>query len=202
MNTLSTKGEVWTLITGASRGIGLHIAQEAALAGQNVILHGRDRPALESLAAQITRTAKVKTEILIEDLGQVNLRDRHVRGFREVGLVLREWISRKRVARPVSGQVRDPEHLQEFRSLYLRLLVRSGMGVGRLFKADFHQPASFPFGMEAPCVRDRKEKSEEKPHARTLTRRMFFSASDHSSSQPRLLNKAILFHVEHWRDQS
>lgn len=41
------------IVTGASRGLGEHIALTLAKAGADVVLHGRDEPALAAVAAQM-----------------------------------------------------------------------------------------------------------------------------------------------------
>ncbi len=88
MKTIQIKGEVWTLITGASRGIGRDLALKAAQAGQNLILHGRDRPALEQLAGEISRSHAVKTEVLTEDLSQSGAAERIFAETQKRGLIV------------------------------------------------------------------------------------------------------------------
>ena len=54
------------LITGASRGIGPHIARSMAAAGYNLVLASRSRGELEAVAAEIRRQheADVATPVL------------------------------------------------------------------------------------------------------------------------------------------
>jgi NAD(P)-dependent dehydrogenase (short-subunit alcohol dehydrogenase family) len=54
------------LVTGASRGIGAAVAAALAAEGADVILSGRDRPLLQSVAASIGDS--VRTEVLAADL--------------------------------------------------------------------------------------------------------------------------------------
>ncbi|NDF15944.1 SDR family oxidoreductase [bacterium] len=70
MNTPTPLTPSFTLITGASKGIGRELAREAARSGQSVILVARDRAGLESLAAELTGTYSVQAEVLIEDLSK------------------------------------------------------------------------------------------------------------------------------------
>jgi len=57
------------LVTGASRGIGAAVATGLAAAGADVVLSGRDRPALEAVAASLAEG--VRTEVIPADLAEV-----------------------------------------------------------------------------------------------------------------------------------
>jgi len=50
---LSLKGK-WSLVTGASRGVGAHVSEGLAQLGSNVILHSRDLAHTQALAARLT----------------------------------------------------------------------------------------------------------------------------------------------------
>lgn len=65
------------LVTGASRGIGRATAQLLARRGARVVCAGRDRTALESVAAAVGGTA------LVADLREIDAADRLVRQARE-----------------------------------------------------------------------------------------------------------------------
>jgi short-subunit dehydrogenase len=60
----------YTLITGASRGIGLEFAKLAAKAGQNLILVARDSAAMEALKKEITALHPVEVLCFASDLAQ------------------------------------------------------------------------------------------------------------------------------------
>src|SRR5262249_51792514 len=58
----------FTLVTGASSGIGLELARQAAADGRNLILVARNAGALEALAEELRRGVTVHT--IAEDLSQ------------------------------------------------------------------------------------------------------------------------------------
>lgn len=58
---------MWTLITGASSGIGLELARIFASHGHDLILTGRSGKKLEEIAVSL-RTLGVKTEVVTQDL--------------------------------------------------------------------------------------------------------------------------------------
>ena len=75
------------LVTGASRGIGPHIARALARAGANVALTARDAPALEALAVEL-RTLGVKSVAVPVDLAHAGEREALVeRATAELGSI-------------------------------------------------------------------------------------------------------------------
>jgi uncharacterized protein len=60
----------WALITGASAGIGVALAEELAAGGANLVLTARRRDRLEQLAKTLNEKHKVKTEVCVADLTQ------------------------------------------------------------------------------------------------------------------------------------
>ena len=60
----------WTLITGASSGIGLALAEKFAQGGHNLILVGRDPTALEKVAKNCRDQYGVQAQIRIADLAK------------------------------------------------------------------------------------------------------------------------------------
>jgi len=50
MNTLQGK---WSLVTGASRGVGLHVSEGLAQLGSNLVLHSRELSHTEALASTL-----------------------------------------------------------------------------------------------------------------------------------------------------
>ena len=69
------------LITGASKGIGLSIAEALAAEGVNLILAARSKELLEQNAADLTRKFKVKVETMALDLSDQAERDRLVAAY-------------------------------------------------------------------------------------------------------------------------
>lgn len=61
-------GGKWALVTGASAGIGLALAQELAAAGVNVVITARRAARLESLASALRSSRGVQVEVLPADL--------------------------------------------------------------------------------------------------------------------------------------
>lgn len=58
----------WALVTGASAGIGVALAEELALGGTNLALTARRKDRLDSLAQRLAATFKVRTEVFPADL--------------------------------------------------------------------------------------------------------------------------------------
>jgi len=63
---------MYTLITGASSGIGHELAKICAKESQNLILVARSQNALNSLAAELMQNFKIKAEVLAIDLAQAS----------------------------------------------------------------------------------------------------------------------------------
>ena len=60
--------EQWSLVTGASSGLGVEYARALARSGHNLVLVARNSDRLESLAGAIGREFSVDCEVLITDL--------------------------------------------------------------------------------------------------------------------------------------
>ncbi len=68
----SSAGEAWSgkwaLITGASAGIGVALAEELASGGTNLVLTARRTDRLDALAQRLAATCKIQTEVFPADL--------------------------------------------------------------------------------------------------------------------------------------
>lgn len=62
----------WALVTGASSGIGVALAEELAAGGANLVLTARRKDRLEALARRLAASYKVQTEVFPADLADPN----------------------------------------------------------------------------------------------------------------------------------
>jgi NAD(P)-dependent dehydrogenase (short-subunit alcohol dehydrogenase family) len=76
------------LITGASKGIGLSVAQWFAREGVHVNLVARSGEALKKEAAEIAAATGVKTQVLAADLADSAARERVYKAFSDVDIVV------------------------------------------------------------------------------------------------------------------
>ena len=72
MNKFTRKYGKWTLITGASKGIGLEFSRQIAAQELNVVLVARSENSLLQLASSIESDYPVKTRIVTADLTEVD----------------------------------------------------------------------------------------------------------------------------------
>src|SRR6266851_3348426 len=76
----------WALITGASAGIGVALAEELASGGTNLVLTARRKDRLEELARRLTATYKIDTEVFPADLANSNAPEKIFAFTKEKGL--------------------------------------------------------------------------------------------------------------------
>jgi short-subunit dehydrogenase len=60
----------WALVTGASAGIGLAIAEELAAGGANLVLTARREERLTAIASDLRNKHSISTEIIVADLAE------------------------------------------------------------------------------------------------------------------------------------
>lgn len=58
----------WALVTGASAGIGVALAEELARGGTHLVLTARRKDRLDALAQRLTREHKIETQVFSADL--------------------------------------------------------------------------------------------------------------------------------------
>ncbi|MFK5956170.1 MAG: SDR family oxidoreductase [Planctomycetota bacterium] len=66
---MSSSTQTWSLVTGASSGLGADFARQLAEQGRNVILVARREQALKDLALELREQHGVLVEVVVQDLG-------------------------------------------------------------------------------------------------------------------------------------
>lgn len=62
----------WSLITGASSGIGEQFARQLAKQGSHLVLVARTKSKLDTLAAELGRKYNIKVEVIAMDLAEAD----------------------------------------------------------------------------------------------------------------------------------
>src|SRR5260370_8477582 len=76
----------WALITGASAGIGVALAEELASGGTNLVLTARRKDRLGELARRLATTYKIDSEVFSADLADANAPERIFGFTKEKGI--------------------------------------------------------------------------------------------------------------------
>lgn len=87
-NVATTWSGQWTLITGASSGIGAALAEELASGGANLVLTARRKNRLDALAQRLAATYKVQTEVFTADLTDRNAPEEIFAFTRDKGMAI------------------------------------------------------------------------------------------------------------------
>ncbi len=67
---LKTNYGSWAIVTGASSGIGLEIAERLAEAGLNLVIHSRSKSALQEIAKRLSSTYAIEVKTVAADLSE------------------------------------------------------------------------------------------------------------------------------------
>ena len=119
----------WAVVTGASSGIGAALARRASLEGYSVVLHGRDRGALERVARSLADDCEAR--VVVGDLARRRGAERLHRACRSLDVrLLLNNAGAARVAPFVDDDLAGLDAL-------LALNVRATVALCRLFGADF-----------------------------------------------------------------
>src|SRR5580698_4615582 len=78
----------FSLVTGASKGLGKAYAEELAARGSNLVLVARTKTALETLAVTLRRDHKVRVEVIQADLGDASAPGTIVADLERMGIEL------------------------------------------------------------------------------------------------------------------
>ena len=78
----------WALVTGASAGIGVALAEELACGGTNLVLTARRRERLEDLAQKLEATHKIQTKIFVADLAQADAPEKIFQFTKDQGIAI------------------------------------------------------------------------------------------------------------------
>ena len=76
----------WALVTGASAGIGVALAEELASGGTNLVLTARRKDRLQELANKLSSTHRVSTEVFPADLADSNAPEKIFAFTKEKGI--------------------------------------------------------------------------------------------------------------------
>lgn len=76
----------WALVTGASAGIGVALAEELASGRTNLVLTARRRERLEDLARKLEAAHKIQTKIVVADLAQADAPEKIFAFTKEQGI--------------------------------------------------------------------------------------------------------------------
>ncbi|GGK19511.1 SDR family NAD(P)-dependent oxidoreductase [Salinarimonas ramus] len=83
----------WTIVTGASSGIGAEIARQFSKIGHNLVLVARRREKLEALARELTSADRGFVEVIELDLGRADAPEALHRAVADKGIVVHTLVN-------------------------------------------------------------------------------------------------------------
>ncbi|HEX4844468.1 MAG TPA: SDR family NAD(P)-dependent oxidoreductase, partial [Limnobacter sp.] len=109
----------WALITGASSGIGLHLAELFAKDKTNLVLSARSTDKLQALASQLKQRHGVQVHVVASDLSQAGAADALVQAIEARGVVLNHVVNNAGVG--VFGLFKDNSLEEELAMMQLNM---------------------------------------------------------------------------------
>jgi uncharacterized protein len=103
----------YTLITGASRGIGKELAVEAAKDGRNLILISQQKQLLEQVAQMLTSHSRGAIEILVQDLSKPGAAEAIYKELTSRGLRIDTLINNAGLGDYGEFKTSDPQRLHD-----------------------------------------------------------------------------------------
>ena len=130
--TTSTITGKWSLITGASSGIGMEMARELASLGSNVILVARRRLPMDELAAELQQSYSVEVEVVSLDLSSPESAQKLYDQLKASGREVSYLLNNAGIGQFGKFLDRSLEEIETLLDLNTRTLVR----LSHLFAAD------------------------------------------------------------------
>jgi short-subunit dehydrogenase len=87
-NRLKTKYGQWAVVTGASSGIGLELAERLAEAGMHLVINARRSEELEQLATHLRNKYKVQIKVVVADIGRAEGVQKLIEATQDLGVGL------------------------------------------------------------------------------------------------------------------
>lgn len=112
---------MYTLITGASSGIGQAFAVEYAKKNKNLVLLARSKEKLKAIKAELEKKYQVKVEIVMYDLSVPNVAQHAYQRIQELGIMIETLINCAGFA--TSGKVSDVSYEQQHNEIMVNTVA-------------------------------------------------------------------------------
>ncbi len=129
--------ETWTLITGASSGLGTEFARQSAALGQNLILTARRADRLEELKSELLARYPIQIEVIPIDLANANEVQRLINIIKQQEMFVETLINNAGFGAFGSFDVISEKRMEEMIQVNmsaLSLLTHAFLGQMKLFK--------------------------------------------------------------------